>query len=130
MRIGEITKMETVNETNNKANNGFKADYEEEAITFAEVSVLPGNTVIEFGVPWCGHCQAAQSAIREALNEYALNHDNKLSHIKVFDGKGKRLGRAFKVKHWPTLILLKNGNEVARLVRPLNPDEVRNFLLN
>lgn len=138
MRIGEITKMETdtgtdkkaPNETDNKANNGFKADYEEEAITFAEVSVLPGITVIEFGAPWCGYCQAAQSAIREVLNEYALNHDNKLSHIKVFDGKGKRLGRAFKVKHWPTLILLKNGNEVARLVRPLKPDEVRNFVLN
>ena len=38
--------------------------------------------------------------------------------LKVEDGRGKPLGRSFKVKLWPTLIFLKDGVEVERLVRP------------
>jgi thioredoxin 1 len=106
-----------------KTDIGFKVDYEEETITFDQVTNLPGLIVLEFGAAWCGHCQAATPAIKEALTEHPT-----LSHIKIFDGKGKRLGRAFKVKLWPTLILLQAGKEVARLVRPIEVNEVRRFI--
>ncbi len=33
-------------------------------------------------------------------------------------GPGRRLGRSFRVKLWPTLIVFKDGQELARLVRP------------
>ncbi|AAV82901.1 thioredoxin 1 [Idiomarina loihiensis] len=102
---------------------GSNSDYAEEAFTFEQTGELSGNVVLEFGAPWCGHCQAANPAIKEAITERAG-----LRHIKIYDGKGKPLGRAFKVKLWPTLILLHNGNEVARLVRPLRSDEVREFI--
>jgi thioredoxin 1 len=39
-------------------------------------------------------------------------------HIRVEDGRGRPLGRSFRVKLWPTLVFLKDGKEVARLVRP------------
>lgn len=102
---------------------GSNSDYAEEAFTFEQVGELSGDVVLEFGAPWCGHCQAASSPIKEAVTERSG-----LRHIKIYDGKGKLLGRAFKVKLWPTLILLHNGNEVARLVRPLRSDEVREFI--
>ncbi|WP_160060972.1 thioredoxin family protein [Psychromonas sp. L1A2] len=102
---------------------GFKTDYEEEMVSFKQVSDLQGNVLLEFGAPWCAHCQAAHSVVKEVLNEYS-----KLSHIKIYDGKGKRLGRAFKVKLWPTLIILQNGDEIARIVRPLTPDQVRQLI--
>lgn len=98
-------------------------DYEEEAFTFDQIGQLSGITLMEFGAPWCGHCQAASPAIKEAVMEHSV-----LRHIKIYDGKGKRLGRAFKVKLWPTLILLHDGNEVSRLVRPLRSDEVCQLL--
>jgi thioredoxin 1 len=41
-----------------------------------------------------------------------------VKHVKIGDGKGKPLGRSFTVKLWPTLIVLKDGREVARVVRP------------
>ena len=41
-----------------------------------------------------------------------------MAHIKVEDGSGQRLGRSFGVKLWPTLIFLRDGKEVDRLVRP------------
>lgn len=102
---------------------GFNPDYAEEAPTVEQINGLLGDAVIEFGVPWCGHCQAARPAVQEVLSEHS-----KLPHIKVYDGKGKSLGRVFQVKRWPTLILLHDGKEVARLVRPLRADEVRQLV--
>ncbi|MGL4693346.1 MAG: thioredoxin family protein, partial [Stenotrophomonas maltophilia] len=40
------------------------------------------------------------------------------THVKVEDGKGRPLGRSFAVKLWPTVILLRDGQEIARAVRP------------
>lgn len=105
------------------SHTGFAPDYAEDAPTLEQVNGLVGDTILEFGTPWCGHCQAARPAIQEVLTEYS-----ELPHIKVYDGKGKRLGRAFRVKLWPTLILLHDGKEVARLVRPLHVEEVRQLV--
>ncbi len=102
---------------------GFNTEYGEDTPSFEQVSTMVGAALLEFGTPWCGHCQAATPAVHEAMAEQP-----NLLHIKVFDGKGKRLGRAFAIKLWPTLILLHDGKEVARPVRPLQTDEVRRLL--
>jgi thioredoxin 1 len=39
-------------------------------------------------------------------------------HLKIADASGRRLGRSFGVKLWPTLVFLRDGRELARLVRP------------
>jgi len=105
---------------------GFQPEYQEETITSSEVSGLQGLTLLEFGAPWCPHCQLGSELVKTAFSEHS--EYSALRHIKVFDGKGKRLGRAFKVKLWPTLILLQDGNEVARLVRPTELSPVQQLL--
>jgi thioredoxin 1 len=90
-----------------------------EAPTRAEVDALSGMTLLEFGTGWCGHCRAAQPALAEALAPHAL-----LRHIKVEDGPGHALGRSFRVKLWPTLVLLREGQEVARVVRPTQAADI------
>lgn len=99
---------------------GFNAEYSEEAPSLDDINGLSGVALLEFGAPWCGHCQAAHAAAKEVINE-----QSDVLHIKVFDGKGKRLGRQFGVKLWPTLILLRDGEEVGRIVRFTSVDEVR-----
>lgn len=96
---------------------------ETEAPSRAEVDALPGLTLLEFGTDWCGHCRAAQPAIAEALVQQTNWH-----HLKVEDGPGRPLGRSYRVKLWPTLVLLKDGQELARLVRPTQANEVRQAL--
>ncbi|MFS1983060.1 thioredoxin family protein [Vibrio breoganii] len=99
---------------------GFNQEYSEIAPTIEEVQFLSGYALMEFGAPWCPHCQAGEVVIKQALEEISPQ-----LHIKIFDGKGKKLGRFFSVKLWPTLILLHDGEEVDRIVRPTTVDEVR-----
>ncbi|PWF42107.1 thioredoxin family protein [Massilia glaciei] len=84
------------------------------------VAALPGVVALEFGVDWCGYCQRAKPAIEAALAE-----STQVRHIKVEDGSGRTLGRAFRVKLWPTVVILRDGEEVARVVRPGSADAVR-----
>ncbi|PHS70114.1 MAG: thiol reductase thioredoxin [Cycloclasticus sp.] len=102
---------------------GFNPIYSEDAPTLDDISVLVDDSILEFGAPWCGHCKAAERAVEEALKKLT-----DLPHIKVYDGKGKKLGRAFKVTLWPTLILLRDGVEVVRLIRPTQAGEVQQLL--
>ncbi|MDQ9172328.1 thioredoxin family protein [Oxalobacteraceae bacterium R-40] len=85
-----------------------------------EVDAYEGPTLLEFGAPWCPHCQAVQPLLEEAFA-----HHPGVRHIKIEDGKGKPLGRSYRVKLWPTLIFLSNGTEVDRLVRSGDGEELR-----
>ena len=79
----------------------------------SELDASQGPVVVEFGTPWCGYCLAAQPLIREVIDQAPG-----VRHIRVEDGRGKRLGRSYRVKLWPTLIFLRDGQEHARCVRP------------
>lgn len=94
--------------------------FSEQEPSRAEVDTYEGATVLEFGAPWCPYCQAVQP-----LLEKVFAHHSQVRHIKIEDGKGKPLGRSYRVKLWPTLIFLKNGVEVERLVRCGDEDEIR-----
>ena len=96
---------------------------ETEAPARAEVDALQGLTLLEFGTDWCGHCRAAQPAVAEVL----LQHPQ-WSHFKIDDGPGRPLGRSFRIKLWPTLVLLRDGREVARMVRPTQAADISAML--
>ena len=81
--------------------------------TRQEIDATREPLVLEFGATWCGYCQAAQSHIAKVLKTHPA-----VRHIKVEDGKGRPLGRSFRVKLWPTLVYLENGAEKGRVVRP------------
>jgi thioredoxin 1 len=89
----------------------------------AEINMLAGPAVIEFGTAWCGYCRAAQLLIAEALSQYPA-----MQHIKIEDGKGRPLGRSFRVTLWPTLIFLRDGKEISRLIRPADATQIEQAL--
>lgn len=81
---------------------------------------MAGPLVLDFGTNWCGHCRAARPLVDEAL--HAHPH---VQHLRVEDGSGRRLGRSFGVKLWPTLVFLLDGQERARLVRPREAADIQ-----
>jgi thioredoxin 1 len=87
--------------------------------TREEVDALIEPTVLEFGASWCGFCQGAQADIAAVLKRHP-----EVTHIKIEDGKGKPLGRSFRVKLWPTLVLIDKGREAGRVVRPNNEADI------
>jgi len=87
--------------------------------TRAEVDALTGPTLLEFGTGWCGFCRAAQPLIAEVVKKHPT-----VRHLRIEDGKGRPLGRSFRVKLWPTLIYLDAGIERARVVRPGSVAEI------
>lgn len=98
------------------------AAYLPEQITREQADALPGASVLQFGTDWCGYCRAAEPKIEQALA------DADVARILIEDGKGRPLGRSYRVKLWPTLIFLADGAEVARVVRPWKSEDVSEAL--
>jgi thioredoxin 1 len=94
-----------------------------EAPSQADVQAMQGLTLLEFGTEWCGLCRAAQPLIALALA--AQPH---WQHCKVEDGPGRPLGRSYRVKLWPTLVFLRDGQEVGRLVRPAAEQDIESAM--
>jgi thioredoxin 1 len=87
-----------------------------------EVNALDGFTLLEFGTAWCGHCRTAQPLLVSAMAERDVRH------LKIEDGPGRPLGRSFRVKLWPTLILMRQGEELGRVVRPTSTQAIEALL--
>lgn len=91
----------------------FELGYDEEQPTREAIDTLAGATLLVFGTNWCGYCRAASKPLDTAVASHPA-----VRIVKVEDGKGRRLGRSFGVKLWPTMIALRDGVEVSRVVRP------------
>ena len=87
------------------------------------IDAHPGIVALDFGTNWCGYCNAARDDIASAVAAHP-----QAAHIKVEDGPGHPLGRSFRIKLWPTVVVLKDGKEVARVVRPADSREVADAL--
>ena len=81
--------------------------------TREEVDRMTGPLVLEFGATWCHYCQAIQADLAGCLAQYP-----QVQHLPIEDGKGKPLGRSFRVKLWPTLVFVRDGAIVYQTVRP------------
>lgn len=97
--------------------------YAEHEPARSDVDAMPGATVLEFGAPWCPHCISAQPLLEAAM----AAHDD-VRHLKIEDGPGRPLGRSFRIKLWPSVLVLRDGEELTRVVRPTSRQEIESAL--
>ena len=91
----------------------FDVTYHQYEPTREQIEQTEDLLLLEFGADWCGHCQTLSPSLQALLEKYP-----QVQHLRIADGRGKPLGRSFRVKLWPTLVLLRDGQVEDQLVRP------------
>ncbi len=87
-----------------------------------DVDRMTGPVLLEFGASWCPHCQA----IRPSLDAL-LARNPAVKYVQIEDGRGKPLGRSFRVKLWPTLVFMRDGQVVRQMARPTSEEMAATF---
>ena len=79
--------------------------------------------LIDFYADWCGPCKMLSPIIDEVAQE---NDDIKV--VKVNVDESSDIALEYKVMSIPTLIVIKNGQEVARSIGVIDKSEIKNML--
>ena len=59
--------------------------------------------------------------------EALLAAHREVRHVRVEDGPGRKLGRSFGVKLWPTFVFLNDGAIIRQLARPRDAELAEAF---
>lgn len=73
-------------------------------------SKLP--VLADFWAPWCGHC----TKLSPVLDELADDMGDKIKVVKINVDENKALTQKYGIMSLPTMILIKNGEKVEKLL--------------
>lgn len=90
---------------------------------FKETTNKENYTLIDFFATWCGPCKMMAPILERAQEEL-----EGINIYKVDVDESDKTAREFGVMSIPTLVLLKNGNEVARNVGLINQNDLVAFV--
>lgn len=70
--------------------------------------------LVDFWAEWCQPCKIQSPIVNELADEYADNKKAAICSLNVEENK--KIAAKYNVRNIPTIIIFKNGKEVARLV--------------
>ncbi|MBN4066792.1 thioredoxin [Simkania negevensis] len=85
-----------------------------------------GVTLVDFYADWCGPCKM----LAPILEELATEMNDKARIVKIDTDASGSIAQEFQIASIPTLILLKDGKEVKRVVGVRDIDALRSMIDN
>jgi thioredoxin 2 len=95
--------------------------------TFAEVveaATIP--VLVDIWAPWCGPCRMVSPALEQLATEKA----GSLKLVKVNADITPALSTRFEVQSIPTLLIMRDGQVVARQIGAVPVDRLRTWMEN
>lgn len=86
----------------------------------AEVIESETPVMVDFWAPWCGPCRA----VAPVLEGLARRGAGRLKVVKLNVDENQRLAARFGVRSIPTMVVLRDGREVARMTGALPAEEI------
>lgn len=96
----------------------FEEEFKEKVLD----SKIP--VIMDFYADWCGPCKALSPLIDKIAKEYNEN----ISVIKVDCDECSNLAAEMTIKSIPTIVVMKDGKEIARNIGYLNETDLRSFI--
>ncbi len=91
----------------------------EEEVMKSETPVL-----LDFWASWCGPCKMVSPIVDEVANE--VQNNAKVGKVNI--DEEETLAQSFEITSIPTLIVIKNGKEVNRVVGVRSKEEIIQLL--
>lgn len=89
-----------------------EANYDAEVVQHGDLVVM------DFYADWCGPCRMQVPALQAVQNEAKI--------VKINTDDNAKLATDYKIMSIPTLVFVKNGTEVGRMVGAQNEAALRN----
>jgi thioredoxin 2 len=96
-----------------------------EAGTFDEEVRAPVPVVVDFWAPWCGPCRM----VSPALERLAQSRAGDVKVVKLNVDDAPELASRYRAMSIPTLVVMRDGEEVDRVVGALPPPELERRLV-
>jgi len=82
--------------------------------------------VVDFWAPWCGPCKMMAPAFEQASAE--LSPQVRLAKLNTEDEQ--TIGANLNIRSIPTLVIFKNGREVARQAGAMSAADIKSWVAN
>lgn len=80
--------------------------------------------LVEFHAHWCGPSKAMESVLTDVDNKYS----NELIVVKVPVDENDSITYDYRIKAYPTLLLMKEGRTIERIIGLVDFDEITGLL--